>query len=74
MIMCLSRERRRVSQLLSKFGSTPSTPSRSKSSDNFLGREEKILRNEDDQQSEERKADRGIAVEEKACEAAVQLL
>lgn len=48
----------RVSQLLSKFGEHPKPPSRSKSSDNFLrhGRR-KYSGDEDDQQSEERKAD-----------------
>ncbi|KAG7240164.1 hypothetical protein INR49_027301 [Caranx melampygus] len=48
----------RVSQLLSKFGELPKPPSRSKSSDNFLrhGRR-KYSGDEDDQQSEERKAD-----------------
>ncbi|KAK2830552.1 hypothetical protein Q5P01_018483 [Channa striata] len=48
----------RVSQLLSKFGEHPKPPSRSKSSDNFLqpGRR-KYSGDQDDQQSEERKAD-----------------
>ncbi|XP_039978555.1 uncharacterized protein ppp1r18 [Xiphias gladius] len=48
----------RVSQLLSKFGELPKPPSRSKSSDNVLrpGRR-KYSGDEDDQQSEERKAD-----------------
>ncbi|XP_055368678.1 trichohyalin isoform X2 [Betta splendens] len=48
----------RVSQLLSKFGEHPKPPSRSKSSDNFLrpGRR-KYSGDEDEQQSEERKAD-----------------
>nr|XP_008289779.1 PREDICTED: phostensin [Stegastes partitus] len=48
----------RVSQLLSKFGEHPKPPSRSKSSDNFLqlGRR-KYSEDQDDQQSEERKAD-----------------
>lgn len=48
----------RVSQLLSKFGEHPKPPSRSKSSDNFLrpGRR-KYSGDEDDQQSEEKKAD-----------------
>uniref|UniRef100_A0A665VP49 Phostensin/Taperin PP1-binding domain-containing protein n=1 Tax=Echeneis naucrates TaxID=173247 RepID=A0A665VP49_ECHNA len=48
----------RVSQLLSKFGEHPKPPSRSKSSDNFLrhGRR-KFSGDEDEQQSEERKAD-----------------
>ncbi|KAM6974041.1 uncharacterized protein ppp1r18 [Tautogolabrus adspersus] len=48
----------RVSQLLSKFGEHPKPPSRSKSSDNFLppGRR-KLSEDDNDQQSEERKAD-----------------
>ncbi|XP_030596826.1 uncharacterized protein ppp1r18 isoform X2 [Archocentrus centrarchus] len=48
----------RVSQLLSKFGEHPKPPSRSKSSDNFLepGRR-KYSGDQDEQQSEERKAD-----------------
>lgn len=48
----------RVSQLLSKFGEHPKPPSRSKSSDNFLqpGRR-KYSVDEDDQHSEEKKAD-----------------
>lgn len=48
----------RVSQLLSKFGEHPKPPSRSKSSDNFLepGRR-KYSGAQDEQQSEERKAD-----------------
>lgn len=48
----------RVSQLLSKFGEHPKPPSRSKSSDNFLrpGRR-KYSGDQDDQESEERKAD-----------------
>ncbi|XP_038132962.1 trichohyalin isoform X1 [Cyprinodon tularosa] len=47
----------RVSQLLSKFGGHPTPPSRSKSSDNFLqpGRR-KYSGDQDDRQSEERKA------------------
>lgn len=53
----------RVSQLLSKFGEHPKPPSRSKSSDNFLrpGRR-KYSGEEDDQQSEERKADGSLAL------------
>ncbi|XP_034561254.1 uncharacterized protein ppp1r18 [Notolabrus celidotus] len=47
----------RVSQLLSKFGEHPKPPSRSKSSDNFLRPGRRKLSDEDDQQSEERKAD-----------------
>lgn len=49
----------RVSQLLSKFGEHPKPPSRSKSSDNFLrpGRR-KYSGDEDDQQTEVKKADR----------------
>ncbi|XP_074543377.1 uncharacterized protein ppp1r18 [Halichoeres trimaculatus] len=46
----------RVSQLLSKFGEHPKPPSRSKSSDNFLRPGRRKLSDEDDQQSEERKA------------------
>ncbi|XP_060915361.1 trichohyalin isoform X2 [Labrus mixtus] len=48
----------RVSQLLSKFGEHPKPPSRSKSSDNFLRPGRRKLSEEDnDQQSEERRAD-----------------
>ncbi|XP_067353159.1 uncharacterized protein ppp1r18 [Channa argus] len=48
----------RVSQLVSKFGEHPKPPSRSKSSDNFLQpRGRKYSGDQDDQQSEERKAD-----------------
>uniref|UniRef100_A0A8D3BF51 Phostensin/Taperin PP1-binding domain-containing protein n=1 Tax=Scophthalmus maximus TaxID=52904 RepID=A0A8D3BF51_SCOMX len=47
----------RVSQLLSKFGELPKPPSRSKSSDNFLRPGRRKYSDEDDQQSEERRAD-----------------
>ncbi|XP_067468697.1 uncharacterized protein ppp1r18 isoform X2 [Thunnus thynnus] len=48
----------RVSQLLSKFGEHPKPPSRSKSSDNFLRPGRRKYSDHNDQQSEERRADR----------------